>query len=168
MQLVYPHATFVPIVLSNTGGPLDDAKVRLFVVHIAQSSTQSSIDNWFDNPASQVSSHFSIGRTGRVHQYVKLNWTAWAQEDYNDCAVSIEHVGYSGEKLTRLQLRASLALLRWLHVQFPRVPLRRTGNADGLGVIGHSALGVAGGDHPDCPGSPVLTQLAAALRVPHT
>jgi len=161
---LYPRAHYVPAALSNTGGPLDRSRVRLFVVHIAQASFLRSIAAWFANPKAQVSSHFSVGIFGRVNQHVRLSTVAWAQQDYNDVAISIEHVGYSGRRLTRLQLRASMKLLRWLHEQFPEVPLHRTNQPGGFGVIGHGELGVAGGDHPDCPGTPVLYQFNIALR----
>lgn len=165
---IYPRATFVPITIENVGGALDRSRIRLIVVHVAQSSTQSGIDAWFKNPAAQVSAHFSVSRTGIVHQYAPLSALVWAQANYNDVAVSIEHVGYSGQRLTRRQLRASLALLAWLHEQLPSVPLRRTADPNGRGVIGHGELGVVGGDHPDCPGWPILAQFNVALRVPAT
>lgn len=163
---VYPAAKFIPITLANTGGAMQRNKVRLFVVHIAQGLNQSGTDAWFNNPEAKVSAHFSISRTGVVHQYVKLDWVAWAQEYYNDVAISIEHEGDSGMTLTARQLRASLTLLAWLHGQFPHVPLERTANPLGTGIIGHGELGVRGGDHPDCPGNPVLGQLDRALRTP--
>ena len=164
----YPDAKFVPITTANTGGPMQRNRVRLFVIHIAQGLNQSGTDAWFNNPAAQVSAHFSISRTGVVHQYVKLDWVAWAEQDYNDVAISIEHEGDSGMTLTTRQLAASLKLLAWLHGQFPHVPLHRTANPNGSGVIGHGELGVPGGDHPDCPGNPVLGQLDRALRTPAT
>jgi N-acetyl-anhydromuramyl-L-alanine amidase AmpD len=137
--------------------------VRLFVVHVAQGSNQSGIDSWFRNPKAEVSAHFSVSRFGVVHQHVSLARVAWAEANYNDVAVSIEHLGYSGQRLTRLQLRASLRLLAWLHERFPRVTLRRTARPDGYGVIGHGELGILGGDHPNCPGTPILDQLARSL-----
>jgi N-acetyl-anhydromuramyl-L-alanine amidase AmpD len=138
--------------------------VRLFVVHVAQGSSQSGIDAWFANPAAKVSAHFSVSRLGIIHQHVNIETIAWAEENYNDVAISIEHLGYSGQRLSRLQLRASLRLLRWLQTQFPSVPLRRTGNPEQHGIIGHGELGVSGGDHPDCPGWPILAQFNVALR----
>lgn len=159
----YPKAKYVPAYHGNVGGVLKAINVRLFVLHVAQGSSQSGIDAWFDNPAAKVSAHFSVSRTGVVHQHVPLTVAAWAEQDYNDVAVSIEHLGYSGQTLTRRQLRASLALLRWLHGEFPRVPLRRTGRADGYGVIGHGELGIAGGDHPSCPGTAILDQVGRSL-----
>jgi N-acetyl-anhydromuramyl-L-alanine amidase AmpD len=162
---VYPGAKFVPITLANTGGPMQRNKVRLFVIHIAQGANQSGVDSWFNDPAAKVSAHFSISRTGVVHQYVKLDWVSWAEQDYNDVAISIEHCGFSGQTLTARQLAASTKLLTWLHGQFPHVPLVRTANPNGTGVIGHGELGIPGGDHPDCPGNPVLGQFDRALRL---
>lgn len=164
VELLYPKSTFVPIPLSNTSGVIDLPNVRLFVVHIAQSSTQSGVSAWFNDPASNVSAHFSVGRNGVVRQYCRLDVAASAEEDYNDVAISIEHVGYSGQRLTRRQLKSSLMLLAWLHGELPAVALRRTANPAGRGVIGHGELGLKGGDHPDCPGSAVLGQFDAAYR----
>lgn len=162
---LYPTATYLPADPQNIGPlPLKAELVRLFVIHVAQSSTQSGIDAWFKDPAAQVSAHFSIGLEGAVHQYVKLDQIAWAEAYYNGRAISIEHVGYSGDKLTREQLAASMKLLTWLHGEFSKVPLRRVSDPEGSGVIGHGELGVAGGDHPDCPGTPILYQFNVALR----
>jgi N-acetyl-anhydromuramyl-L-alanine amidase AmpD len=163
MVSTYPRALVVGAAAQNIGGVLEAAKVRLFVLHVAQGADQSGIDAWFRDPLAQVSAHFSISRSGVVHQHVPLGRMAWAERDYNDVAISIEHLGYSGQILTRRQLKASLALLTWLHSEFPNVPLRRTARPMGTGIIGHGELGVAGGDHPSCPGEPILNQVAAAL-----
>lgn len=160
---LYPKATLVDASPLNVGGKLLHENVRLFVVHVAQGNDQSGIDAWFKNPAAQVSAHFSVSRTGVVHQHVDLGRIAWAEMDYNDEAISIEHLGYSGRGLTRRQLKASMALLAWLHGQFPTVPMRRTANPNGYGVIGHGELGLRGGDHPNCPGAPILDQVAGRL-----
>ena len=164
MANLYPKAKYVPAAPTNMGGMLDPAKVRLFVLHVAQGSNQSGVDAWFDDPKAQVSAHFSVSRFGEIHQHVPLDRVAWAEAGYNDVAISIEHLGYSGQQLTRAQLRASLALLDWLHGEFTQVPLHRVGNPNGTGIIGHGELGVLGGDHPDCPGTPILYQFNIALR----
>jgi N-acetyl-anhydromuramyl-L-alanine amidase AmpD len=159
----YPRAVVIGAAAENIGGPLEPSSVRLFVLHVAQGNNQSGIDAWFRDPLAKVSAHFSIARNGTVHQHVPLIRVAWAEQDYNDVAISIEHLGYSGKRLTRRQLKSSLMLLTWLHEQFPRVPLRRTARPDGYGVIGHGELGILGGDHPSCPGTPILDQVARAL-----
>ena len=147
--------------IPNVGGTM--STVRLFVVHI-MSGTLTGTDSWFHNKAAQVSAHFGVGKTGTVYQWVDTSETAWAEMAYNDVAISIEHEGQSGDSLTQAQLAASLALLDWLHSQYPAVPLLRTSDPNGTGVIGHGELGVAGGDHLLCPGQPVLTQFDVVLK----
>ena len=156
----YPLGTWRGQVV-NHGGPL--GPVRFFVVHVMQ-GTLAGTDAWFHEARAQVSAHFGVGRDGQVLQWVDVSTTAWAEMAYNDRSISIEHEGYSGEVLTRRQLAASTDLLRWLAAQFPGVPLQRTADPNGRGVIGHGELGVLGGDHPDCPGTPILHQLNVALR----
>jgi len=51
-------------------------KPELVVIHIMDGSL-SGTDSWFNNPASQVSAHYGIGKTGEVHQYVKEADQAW-------------------------------------------------------------------------------------------
>lgn len=138
--------------------------VRLFVIHVAQGNNQSGIDAWFRDPKAQVSAHFSIARNGDVHQHVGIHRIAWHCAGDNDVAIGIEHLGYSGGRLTQRQLNASIKLLEWLHGEFPHVPLHRTASPHASGVIGHGELGVFGGDHPDCPGTPILYQFNVALR----
>ena len=162
--VTYPRARPAWANGANVGGTLVPGDVRFFVVHVAQSPDSPGTIAWFDNPRSHVSSHFVIGRDGLVYQCVPLDRMAWAEMDYNNRGVSIEHVGYTGEKLTKHQLRASLDLLIWLHAQFPQVPLHRTANPNGAGVITHGELGVLGGDHPDCPGWPIQAQFNIGLR----
>lgn len=166
MTLIRRRIIQVPANPDNYGGEMDLARVRLFVVHIAQGNNQSGIDAWFRNPTARVSSHFSISRFGDIHQHVSIHRMAWHCEDYNDVAIGVEHMGYSGGRMPRRQLASSLWLLGELHKQLPHVPLHRTANPLGTGVIGHGELGIPGGDHPDCPGTPILYQFNVALR-PH-
>ncbi len=163
-ELFYPRAHVEPADPRNIGGELVPGDVRFFVEHIAQSPDAAGVIAWFRNPDAQVSAHFLVDRDGTVYQMVPLNRMAWAEMDYNNRGISTEHVGYTGEKLTKRQLRASLLLLIWLHEQFPHVPLHRTANPNGTGVIMHGELGVLGGDHPDCPGWPIQAQFNIGLR----
>lgn len=162
--VTYPRARGAWANSGDMGGTLVPGDVRFFVLHIAQSPDAPGTISWFRNPRSHVSSHFVIGRTGLVYQCVPLNRMAWAEAYYNNRGISIEHIGYTGQKLTNRQLHASLELLVWLHEQFPQVPLHRTANPNGVGVITHGELGVLGGDHPDCPGWPIQAQFNIGLR----
>jgi N-acetylmuramoyl-L-alanine amidase len=51
--------------------------VVAIVIH-TMAGTLESCDSWFQNPSSQVSSHYGIGLAGEQHQYVKLADGAWA------------------------------------------------------------------------------------------
>jgi hypothetical protein len=145
-------------------------QARLIVIHVMQ-GTLAGTDAWFHNPDSQVSAHFGVGKDGTVYQWVALDQVAWAERDYNDAAYSIEHEGFSGEKLTEPQLEASVKLIDWLAELIEKerglragVASLRTNLQSGVGVIGHGELGIPGGNHPDCPGAPIIDQFNVALR----
>ena len=148
--MLYPGAVWMGP-SPNAGGAM--GLVRLGVVHVMQ-GTLAGTDSWFMNPSAQVSAHFGIGKNGEVHQYVDTGIVAWAEAAYNGEAISIEHEGNSGDSLTPAQITADRALVRWLE-QTAGIPLvMSTTN----GWCGHGQLGVAGGNHPDCPGQPILDQ----------
>lgn len=134
---------------------------RLFVMHIMEGSLDGC-DSWFHNPAAQVSANFGNGKDGRLFQWVDTADTAWAQASYNGVAVSVEHEGNTGDSLTAAQLENDAHLLAWAHTVHG-IPLQVTNDPNGSGVIGHGLLGVAGGNHPDCPGSPILAQRQAVV-----
>ena len=166
MEKRYPRAQWRGADPANVGGPLEPAKVHLFVLHVMQ-GTLDGTDSWFHNPRAQVSAHFGIGTDGTVYQFVEIDTMAWHCMEDNDRSIGIEHAGYSGHPITPAALTASLELLEWLHQQFPHVPLRRSRYEFNAGVIAHGELGAAGGGHPDCPGDPILTQFDIALAVLH-
>lgn len=56
-------------------GDLHD--VVALVVH-TMGGTLKGTDGWFNDPASQVSSHYGTGLAGQAHQYVDLANGAWA------------------------------------------------------------------------------------------
>jgi hypothetical protein len=100
------------------------------VLHIAAGSL-AGMDSWFGNPAAGVSAHFGVGKDGRVHQYVSLDDTAFANGiveqghtarliddnpgiNPNAWSCSIEHEGFTGDTLTSEQWDASTRLTAWL------------------------------------------------------
>jgi hypothetical protein len=93
---------------------------------------------------------------------VDTSVVAWAEANYNDVAISIEHEGNTGDSLTDPQMAADQALVAWLN-QTSGIPLVRTSDPNGTGWIGHGELGVAGGNHPQCPGQPILDQWPSVL-----
>ena len=135
---------------------------RLFVVHI-QEGTESGTDAWFHNPSSEVSAHFGNPKTGGLDQWVDTDDRAWAEASYNTVGVSLENEGNSGDSLTPSQLENAAQLLAWCHTTHG-TKVQVTDNPYGEGVIGHGELGSAGGNHPDCPGSPILAQRQAIVN----
>lgn len=165
----YPKATWRGEKLPNVGGALRPAGVLRVVLHVMQGTLEGT-DAWFHNKDAEVSAHFGIGKAGQVYQWVELDRVAWAEMNYNDTSWSIEHEGDTGEELTAAQLGASVALTRWLCnlIDTERgLPAGRAARmvraVSDVGVIGHGELGIAGGNHPECPGAPILAQYALAL-----
>lgn len=161
----YPGAVWKGPV-PNTYGPSVALRPRLIVAHVTQGGDLDGTDSWFHNPDAEVSAHFGVKRDGTVYQWVDTAEVAWAECSYNNVALSIEHEGWSGTALTPQQLQATHELMRWLS-KMHGVPLHRTADPSGSGVIGHGELGIAGCDHPDCPGAPILHQLSSALAQPN-
>jgi hypothetical protein len=137
-------------------------KIRLVVDHIEQ-GTESGTNAWFQNVKAKVSAHFGISKLGQVFQFVDTDKIAWAEQDYNDVAVSIEHEGLSGQAFTDQQVAAEAKLGAWIH-KTHGVPVQRTTVPTGTGWITHAELGVAGGNHPECPGAIATKQLPAILK----
>jgi N-acetyl-anhydromuramyl-L-alanine amidase AmpD len=137
--------------------------VIAIVNHIMQGSLEST-DGWFNNPASQVSAHFGVGKDGRIHQYVSLDGAAWANGvaehidnsipwlvgavgngiNENNLTISIEHEGNTGDPMPEAQYQATLALHRWLLSLYPAIKVDRQH------IIGHYQI--SGTIKVNCPG----------------
>ena len=108
----------------------------------------------FNDPATQVSTHFGIAQDGSVHQFgpIGKGWIAWGQMAGNDAWYSIEHAddGNPGNPLTDAQLTASAQLLELLS-RFAGFPLQVTNSVSGTGYGTHVMGGAAWGGHT-CPG----------------
>jgi len=132
---------------------------RLMIMHIMQ-GTLAGTDSWFRNPASQVSAHFGIGKDGKVVQWVDTANQAWHAAQANSYSVGVEHEGFSGDPLTDAQMDTDIALLSWLHEVHPDIALWVNSRPySGRGLSWHGLGGVAWGDHPNCPGAPIVHQL---------
>jgi N-acetyl-anhydromuramyl-L-alanine amidase AmpD len=133
----------------------------------------TSCDNWFANPASQVSSHYGVGLNGEAHQYVSLDNTSWANgrlesgniwaprfgaDNPNDETITIETEdrGLGTTVVTDRQYATVLALCKRAIA---------AGNP-GMVLSGHVAISPQ--SRPGCPGarwvaSGRMRQLADAL-----
>lgn len=125
-----PSIRWVGCHLQNFGKLRGGVRPEAVVLHIAE-GTIAGMDAWFNNAAAGVSAHFGVGKDGRVHQYVSVDDTAFAngiiEEGHtarlidenpglnpNAWSCSIEHEGFTGETLTPEQWEASTRLTAWL------------------------------------------------------
>lgn len=112
---------------------------RVIVEHYTETPDFASTYNTFapDHPDSELHElpntcvHFVVDRDGTIRQLVPLTIMCRHTVGLNYTAIGIEHVGYSDGEIMRdrSELRASLALTRWLRCRY--------GIAVG-NVIGHS------------------------------
>lgn len=153
---LYPGAEQRLLTVNFTPGGITP---RLQVTHIMQGSLAGT-DSWFHNPASQVSAHFGVGKDGHVIQWVDTSDQAWHAAAANPYAIGVEHEGFSGEQLTDAQVDADAELLSWLHEHYDAIALWvNTRPYTGRGLSWHGLGGVPWGDHPACPGLPIVHQL---------
>ena len=124
------------------------------VIHIMD-GTLVGTDSWFANPASLVSSHYGIGRTGEVHQYVKEEDTAWhagrvdapvwklikSNINPNLYTVGIEHEGKPDDVWTDAMKQSSAALIREICQRW-QIPIDRNH------IVGHFEIF---SKKPNCP-----------------
>jgi hypothetical protein len=147
---------------------------RGLVVHIASGYYEGTIA-WEKNPDANVSSHFVLGRDGRLAQLVDTANTAWTQRDGNGHWLSVECEGFSTgdpqhathpgwETLTAAQMEKVAQLLVRGHSQYG-YPLTLAGSPTGKG-LGYHSMGAEHGynwGHLYCPGEPIKAQLPAIL-----
>lgn len=130
------------------------AKPEIVVIHIMD-GTLTGTDSWFASPESGVSAHYSVGKKGEVHQYVKETDTAWHagrvknpsfslyKKDVNPnlYTIGIEHEGNATTVWSPAMKKASAELLKDICARW-NIPLDRDH------VIGHYQVFSA---KPDCP-----------------
>jgi hypothetical protein len=148
--------------------PGAESTVYGLVLHIQQ-GTEAGTEAWQRNTASAtpVSSHFLAPKAGGVRQMVDTADKAWCQAAGNAHWISVECEGRAGEQLTPGQVLACAQILAWLHGVYG-VPLRTADDPGAAsvaagGLIYHSAGGAAWGNHPDCPGQPIINQRPAII-----
>jgi hypothetical protein len=154
----YPGAQWRPIAVNFTPASISP---NLLVEHIMQ-GTLAGTDSWFRNPQAGASAHFGVGTSGTVYQWVDTHDVAWHAVDANGRSIGVEHEGWSGTPLTGAQLDATAAILAWAATVHP-VPLKLAQSVTDTGLAWHGLGGAAWGNHPDCPGQPIVDQLPQVL-----
>ena len=109
------------------------------VIHFTTNTLQSAI-NTFKNPAEEVSAHYVIGKNGDIIQMVKDLDRAWhaGHGPTNHRSIGIEHEAFPGDRITSLQEKSSIELVRWLMAEYD-IPKER--------IIAHKEV-----KGTDCPG----------------
>jgi N-acetyl-anhydromuramyl-L-alanine amidase AmpD len=129
-------------------------KPEAIVIHIMD-GTLVGTDSWFANPASQVSAHYGIGKSGEVHQYVKEEQVAWhagrvdapiwklikPNVNPNLYTIGIEHEGKPGDVWTDAMKQASAAMIREICQRW-QIPVDRNH------IVGHFEIF---SKKPNCP-----------------
>lgn len=112
--------------------------VSAIVIHTMAGSLQSC-DSWFQNPSSQVSSHYGIGLHGEIHQYVNLWDGSWANgvlehgnewqhiignssnPNYQTVTIETEDNGSGATPVTEEQYQGTLTACRIAMQSYPQV-----------------------------------------------
>jgi N-acetylmuramoyl-L-alanine amidase len=115
---------------------------KVIVEHVTANDSYRATWNTFapDRPDSELGelpgtcAHFVVDRRGRVHQLVPLELMCRHTVGLNYTAVGIENVATTDGQLmaNRRQLRASLALTRWLQARFAIADRDVIGHAESL------------------------------------
>lgn len=141
----YPNTSrFIPS--PNFTHPAEPRSIDLIVIHITDGAPNiNGTINWFQNPATKVSSHYIVGQDGEVVQMVKDADIAWHARGANSHSLGIEHVANTkGLVPTDIQYCESAALVNWLANQYG-IPMDRQH------ILGH--IEAAPTAHKTCPGS---------------
>ncbi len=135
-----PTTTWAPAISSNYRVGRGGADINFVIIHTVEGSAQGAI-SWFRNPASRVSAHYIIARSGQIFQGVRDSDTAWHAGWINSQAIGLEHEGWAWRNTwTDAQYRASAALTAWLCRAYA-IPIDRRN------ILGHRE--VRGATHTD-------------------
>jgi N-acetyl-anhydromuramyl-L-alanine amidase AmpD len=134
-------------------------KPEAIVIHIAEGYLGGA-HSWFNNPASFASSHYMVGKTGEIWQFVDDENTSWHAGvvlnpswsllkpgvNPNFYTFGIEHEGFTGEPWTNSMTEASAELVGTLCRRY-KIPLDRNH------IIGHYQINSI--NRSNCPGTGV-------------
>lgn len=150
----FPDAQWRPIPVNYTQNGM--GAIYGIVLHIMEGTLDGS-DNWFRNPTAQASSHFGVGKDGRIYQWVDTRDKAWAEASGNPNYISIENEGYHGDALTAPQLLSVAKIVAWAS-RAHGVPFQIADHPGQTGLGYHGMGGSAWGGHIACPSDPIVNQ----------
>ena len=143
----------------NQSGPM--SQQRGMILHVMQGSLAGSVA-WGKNPTSQISFHFGTSKSGLCQQLVDTDITAWTQGAGNGSWVSVENEDFTGNPLSAEQVER-VAQLYARGVREYSWPYQLANSPSGRGLGYHAMGGAAWGNHPDCPGQPIIDQRGLIL-----
>lgn len=165
--------THKPVVLPNlewkpttSHSSRNGAHVRLVVVHRwgapykdlpAEAKSYEGVQNWFMNPANQVSAHFVFPGSavpGECCQMVTQADKAWAESFYNPISTDIETADaiWVGNDAVGMEVLARIVAFQLHKFNLPATYVHGQDILDGNGgFCRHADLGSAGGGHTSCP-----------------
>jgi hypothetical protein len=119
----------------------DGVKISQIILHYTDSPTAQSAINTFldDDTENRVSAHYIIDKNGDIYQMVSDGDKAWHTRGANADSIGIEHVALENQKLTTLQEKSSVSLIKWLLSEYKLSINRISGHryskdyADGIG-----------------------------------
>lgn len=114
--------------------------ITAIVIHSTANSSLERVVDWFNNPSSQVSAHYTIGKDGQIVQHVQDMHRAWhagrstwrGREGCNDYTLGIELVNLNdgNDPYPEAQHRANLALCAYLADKYNISPDNIMGHLD--------------------------------------
>jgi len=147
-------------ILSPNYSSRSGSAVRLIVLHTAEGAlTYQSLGSYFQNPASQVSSHVGIDDTpNTVGQYVNRGDKAWTAANANPVAVQAELCAFAAWTVADWNAHPTMLqnTAQWIAEEAAAfgIPLTKLTPAQAQGssrgICQHRDLGAWGGNHTDC------------------
>jgi LysM repeat protein len=124
--------------------------ITAIVIHSTANSSLEGVINWFNNPQSQLSAHYTIGKDGQIVQHVQDIHRAWhagrsiwkGREGCNDYAIGIELVNLNDGKdpYPEEQHQVNVALCAYLAHKY---------NIDLDDIMGHLDIAIPPGRKTD-------------------
>jgi N-acetyl-anhydromuramyl-L-alanine amidase AmpD len=156
------HTTHIVRNQSERRGPITAVAIHSTESQDRPGTTDDlkAIRNWFDNPASQASSHIGIDGQGNTELWVHSNKKAWTIGAANSWTLNIELVGRAAQPKAaweEAQIRAAARWIAYWAVKY-KLPVQhgRVSDVHGQcvcvtpGVITHAEVTAAGfGSHTD-------------------
>lgn len=155
----------MPHVVVRAKSPFQSARsdrIRLIVIHATEGHNRPGVEDlrslgeWFQNPDARVSCHVATDDEGNSARFVADRYKAWHCAAFNSAALGVEQVGSSDQlSWRRPEIRETARWVAYWSRKYG-VPIRH-GKVNGgavvlSGVVRHSDLGEAGGNHGD-PGA---------------